>query len=232
GGSDQWGNITVGVDLIRRARAESAYAITTPLVTRPDGTKFGKSESDALYLDAKRTSPYTLYQYFVRADDSVVASYLRYFTFLDHDEIIELDEATEKHPEQRAAQRALAHEVVSLVHGAQETAKVERAAEALYTEDIAALDEQTLLEVFSDVPSSTMPRSALDGDGLDAVEAFSSTELSQSKSAARTAISQGGAYVNNRRLAPDSRITSRDLIAGRYVVLRRGRREHHLLRFE
>ena len=232
GGSDQWGNITVGVDLIRRARGETAYALTSPLVTRPDGTKFGKSESDALYLDAKRTSPYRLYQYFVRVEDSIVGSYLRYFTFLDHDQIAALDEETKLRPEERAAQRVLAHDVVALVHGDDEVAKVERPADALYTEDVASLDEATLLDVFQDAPSSTVPRSTLELEGLDSVEAFASSGLVKSKSQARAAIDQGGAYVNNRRVAPGARITSADLIAGRYVVLRRGRRELHLLRFE
>ena len=232
GGSDQWGNITVGVDLIRRVRAETAFAMTTPLVTRPDGTKFGKSESDALYLDARRTSPFRLYQYLLRSEDSIVGAYLRYFTFLDHEQILALDEETKEHPERRAAQRALAREVVALVHGAEETGRAERAAEALYTEDVATLDEATLLEVFSDAPSSTRARSELSGDGLDVVEALVSSGLVKSKSAARTAVAQGGAYVNNRRMVPGGRISDSDLIAGRYVLLQRGRRELHLLRFE
>ncbi len=232
GGSDQWGNITLGVELIRKVRGETAYALTTPLVTKPDGTKFGKSEAGAFYLDKRRTSPFALYQFFFRTDDAVAPTYLRFFSFLDHDAISALDEATEKHPERREAQRVLAREVTTLVHGEQETARVERASEALYTEDVTGLDEQTLLEVFADAPSSTLSRSAIDGAGLDPVEAFAASGLVASRSGARSALEQGGAYVNNRRLEPGERITPDRLIGGRYLVLRRGRRELHLLRFE
>jgi tyrosyl-tRNA synthetase len=232
GGSDQWGNITLGVELIRKVRGESAYALTTPLVTKPDGTKFGKSEEGALFLDRRRTSPFALYQYFLRTDDAVAPAYLRYFTFLDHAAITALDEAIADHPERREAQRTLAREVTTLVHGKEETARVEHASEVLYTEDVAGLDEQSLLEVFSDAPSSTLARSAFDGAGLDPVEAFTASGLVLSKTAARTAIDQGGAYVNNRRLNPGEQITPDRLIADRYLVLRRGRRELHLLRFE
>ncbi len=231
GASDQWGNITMGVELIRKLRGETAYALTTPLVTKPDGTKFGKTESGALYLDARRTSPYALYQYFVRVEDSVVGTYLRYFTFLDHDEIRALDEATAHRPEARESQRRLAGAVCTLVHGETETARVERAAAALYSEDVATLDEQTLLEVFADAPSSTLPLTSLGGAGVDLVEVLAASGLVASKHAARNAIAQGGAYVNNRRAPGDARLTASDLIAGRYVVLRRGRRELHLLRF-
>jgi tyrosyl-tRNA synthetase len=232
GGSDQWGNITMGVELIRKARGETAFAMTSPLITKADGTKFGKSESGALFLDARRTSPYALYQFFLRTEDALVGDYLRYFTFLEHDEILSLDEATNKQPAERTAQRVLAREVVTLVHGADETRRVERASEVLFSEDIASLDEQTLLEVFADAPSSTMAASDLSDGGLDPVDAFVSSGLVSSKSSARTAIAQGGAYINNRRVAEGDRIATGDLIAGRYVVLRRGRREQHLLRFE
>lgn len=232
GGSDQWGNITMGVDLIRKVRAETAYALTTPLVTRPDGTKFGKSESDALFLNERRTSPFALYQYFLRTEDAVVPAYLRFFTFLGHDEIAALDEVTQANPARRVAQRVLARDVTALVHGDDEARRVERAAEALYTEDVAALDETTLLEVFADSPSSTRPRSEIDGVGLDPVDVFADSGLVSSKSQARATLEQGGAYLNNRRLEPGEKITADRLIAGRYLVLRRGRRELHLLRFE
>ncbi|HUZ21002.1 MAG TPA: tyrosine--tRNA ligase [Acidimicrobiales bacterium] len=232
GGSDQWGNITMGVELIRKARGATAYALTSPLVTRPDGTKFGKSESGAIYLDPGRTSPYKLYQYFVRAEDSVVGRYLRYFTFLDHGRILEADRATAEHPERREAQRLLAREMCTLVHGDQETARVERAVAALYSEDVASLDEETLLMVVADAPSTTLARSALDGDGLELVDVLVSSGLVSSKTQARTTISQGGVYVDNRREQdPAARLTGKDLLAGRYVLLRRGRRDLHLLCF-
>ena len=231
GGSDQWGNITTGVELIRRARGETAYALTTPLVTRADGTKLGKSEKGAVFLDAAKTSPYAFYQFFYRAEDSVVGSYLRWFSFLDHEEIQALDEATVARPQERSAQRALARSVTALVHGEEEVRRVERAAEALYGEGGAELDEATLRTVAADAPVSVRPRSDLDG-GLDLAAALASCGLSPSRSAARTAIAQGGAYVNGHRVPPDgARLTRDDLIGGRYVLLRRGRREVHLLDF-
>lgn len=232
GGSDQWGNIVTGVELIRRARGETAYALTTPLVTKADGTKFGKSESGAVYLDAGKTSPYAFYQFFFRTEDSVVGTYLRMFTFLDHAEILRLDEATVARPEAREAQRALARAVTGLVHGEDETARAERAAAALYSEDIAGLDEATLLMVVAGAPVTTLPRSALDGEGPDVAALLADSGLSPSRGAARTAIVQGGAYVNNRRVpAEGARLTAADLVAGRYVLLRRGRRDLHLLQF-
>ena len=159
-------------------------------------------------------------------------AYLRFFTFLGHDEIGELDEVTQANPERRVAQRVLARDVTARVHGDDEARRVERAAEALYTEDVAALDETTLLEVFADSPSSTRPRSEIDGVGLDPVDVFAESGLVASKSQARATLEQGGAYLNNRRLEPGEKITVDRLIAGRYLVLRRGRRELHLLRFE
>jgi tyrosyl-tRNA synthetase len=231
GASDQWGNITMGIDLIRRERSETAYGLTSPLVLKPDGTKFGKTESGTLFLDAKKTSPYQLYQYFYRSEDAVVPTYLRYFTFLDHEQILELDDAVRDRPERREAQRMLAREVTSLVHGPEWTERVERAAEALYSEDVAALDEATLLMALADAPSTVLDPAALHGEGVDLVDALVLTGLVASKSAARTAISQGGAYVNNRRAPESARLTPSDLIAGRYVLLRRGRRELHLVSF-
>ncbi|HVL91719.1 MAG TPA: tyrosine--tRNA ligase [Acidimicrobiales bacterium] len=233
GGSDQWGNIVTGVDLIRRVRGSQAFGVTTPLVLRADGTKFGKSEAGNLWLAAARTSPYQLFQAFLRVEDAVVGRYLRFFTWLDRDAVEALDEATGTRPAERRAQRALAREVVGLVHGAGEAAAAERAAAALFSEDLAGLDEPTLLEVMAEAPSSSVPRSSLDGPGLALVEALASSGLSPSRSAARTAVEQGGAYVNNRRQQDlDARLTRADLLHDRYVVLRRGKRDHHLLRVE
>jgi tyrosyl-tRNA synthetase len=231
GASDQWGNITMGVDLIRRTRQASAYAMTSPLVLRADGTKFGKSEAGALYLSAKKTSPWALYQYFVRVEDSIVGTYLRYFTFLDHDELAALDEVVVAEPAKRAAQRRLAHEVVAMVHSSEEAARVEAAAEALFSDDVVGLDEATLLMVFEDAPSSEISRDRLSTDGIDLVELIAEAGLVKSRSQARTTIDQGGLYVNNRRVeAAAARISSADLLADRYVLLRRGRRDFHLLR--
>lgn len=232
GGSDQWGNIVTGVELIRKVHGATAYALTSPLILKADGTKFGKSEGGALWLDAKRTSPFAFYQYLWRSEDALVGTYLRSFTFLDHEEIAELDDATATTPDRRLAQRRLAHEVTTLVHGHEETARVERAAEALYTEDVAALDAATLTMALAGAPASELPASALSGAGLDLVEVLVRSGLTASKSQARAAIEQGGAYVNNRRAGSiAARLTSADLLDGGYVLLRRGRRELHLLHF-
>ncbi|HEV2361743.1 MAG TPA: tyrosine--tRNA ligase [Acidimicrobiales bacterium] len=231
GASDQWGNIVSGVDLIRRVRGAEAFALTTPLVLKADGTKFGKSVSGAVWLDPARTSPYAMYQFLVRTEDAMVGTYLRYFTFLDHAEIEALDDATKEHPERREAQRVLAREVCALVHSPAEADKAERAAAALFSEEIALLDESTLLAVLEDAPSSTRSRTDLDGDGLDLVEALAGSGLVPSKSAARTTIGQGGAYVNNTRRGEGDTVTRGDLIHDRYVVLRRGRKDYHLLCF-
>jgi tyrosyl-tRNA synthetase len=232
GGSDQWGNIVSGVDLIRRVRSAEAYAMTAPLVLRADGTKFGKSVDGAIWLDAKMTSPYALYQFLVRAEDSVVGAYLRDFTFLDHETILALDEATATHPDKREAQRVLAREVCAFVHGADEAARAERAAGALFSEEIAALDEATLLAALEDAPSSKRPRGELEGDGLDLVDVLVESGLAPSKSAARQVVAQGGAYVNNSRRGEGARLTGVDLISDQYVVLRRGRKDYHLLCFD
>jgi tyrosyl-tRNA synthetase len=232
GGSDQWGNITVGIDLIRRARGTEAYGLTMPLLLKPDGTKYGKSESGTVWLDRARTSPYSLFQFLVRTEDALAPRLLRWYTFLTHEEIAALDRQVADHPERREAQRVLAREVVTYVHGAEEAARAERAAAVLFTEEVVSLDEATLLDVLADAPSTTRSRSDLAGTGLSVVEALRDTGLAPSLSAARTTVSQGGAYVNNRRVTDvDARLGPEDLISGRYVLLRRGKRDHHLVSF-
>jgi tyrosyl-tRNA synthetase len=233
GGSDQWGNITMGTELVRKVRHQEVWGLTTPLVVKADGTKFGKTESGSVWLDPARTSPYQLYQFFLRSEDSVVGSYLRYFTFLGHDEILALDEATAAHPEQRASQRELARQVCTLVHGADETARAEQAGRALFGEEVAGLDERSLLEVFAEAPSTTLIRTRLDGPGLSLVDLLVETSLAPSRGRARTTIEQGGAYVNNRR-QDDAGYTvgPTDLIDGRYLVLRRGKKDYHLVKFD
>lgn len=232
GGSDQWGNITMGIDLVRKLRHTEVWGLTSPLVLKADGTKFGKSETGTVWLDPARTSPYQLYQFFIRCEDSVVGSYLRYFTFLPHDQLAALDTATVEHPEGRQAQRVLAREVSSFVHGAAEMERAERAASALFGEGIVELDEPTLLDVFAEAPSTSVPRIRLEADGLSLVDLLVETGMVPSKGRARTTVEQGGAYVNNRRQT-DAKATLRhtDLLAGGYVVLRRGRKDYHLLHF-
>ncbi len=193
GGSDQWGNITMGMDLIRRSRRAEVWGLTTPLVLKADGSKFGKTESGTVWLDARRTSPYQLYQFFLRCDDAEAGPYLRYFTFLSHEEILHLDEETAEHPERRAAQHALAREVCTLVHGGAEAERAERAAAALFSEEIADLDEPTLLDVVAEAPTSAIARSETDGGGVALVDLLVRSGLVTSKRQARTTPSTRGA---------------------------------------
>jgi tyrosyl-tRNA synthetase len=231
GGSDQWGNITAGIELIRKTRQETAWGLTTPLVLKADGTKFGKTEAGTVWLDARRTSPYQLYQFFLRTEDEVVGAYLRFFTFLPHERILELDQSTAEHPGRREAQRALAHEVVELVHGTTATTRAEEAAAALFRGQVAELDESDLLDVLADVPSTTLERARLDS-GVLLVDLLAETGLVPSKSRGRTAVEQGGAYVNDQRETDVGRlIASGDLLFDGYVVLRRGKSDYHFVHF-
>ena len=193
--------------------------------------QFGKTESGTVWLDPGRTSPYLLYQFFLNADDAVVGQYLRYFTFLTHEQIEALDVETATRPERRAAQRAVAKAVCALVHGPEETERAERASAVLFAEEIATLDEQTLLALVDDAPSGIWTRREL--GTLPLVDVLVASGLVSSKSDARRAISQGGIYVNNRREPEAERvIRTEDLLHDRYVFLRRGRRDYHVLRFE
>jgi len=233
GGSDQWGNITLGVDLVRRLRGETAYGLTSPLVLKADGTKFGKTETGTVWLDAARTSPYRFHQFFLQTEDAVVGDYLRYFTWLTRPQVEDLERATRERPQAREAQQALAREVTSLVHGPAEAAAAEQAAAVLFGGDVAGLDERSLLDVFAEAPATALARTALDADGLALVEILAATGLCSSRSDARRTLAQRGVSVNGRRQDdPDRRLGPADLLYGRYVLLRKGRRDHHLLRFE
>ena len=232
GGSDQWGNITAGIDLVRRLRGGEAYGLTWPLVTKADGTKFGKSESGAVWLDPARTSPYQFFQFWVRSDDRDVVAYLRLLTSLEGEEVAALEAEVAEHPERRRAQQVLAFELTAAVHGREEAEAASRAAEALYRGELAALDERTLLDVFAEAPSTVLARTELEGDGVPVLDLLVRSQLAPSRSAARATVEGGGAYVNDRRV-PDleHRVTESDLLSGSYVVLRKGRRTYHLLRF-
>jgi tyrosyl-tRNA synthetase len=230
GGSDQWGNITVGTELVRKATGHRADGVTTPLLLRADGQKFGKSEggNENVWLDATMTSPFALHQFLLNADDAATPAMLRYFTFLDHETILELDEATRLAPQERRAQRAAANAIVTMVHGEDATRRAERAGEALFAETIADLDEATLLQVVADTPSSKVTRSELE-DGIDAAELVMRAELATSLGEARRYVEQGGVYVNNVRVEVGARVNATQLLHGRYVILRRGRRQMHLV---
>ena len=230
GGSDQWGNITMGTELIRKVTGTPGAGLTSPLLLRPDGQKLGKSEMGMgdTWLDASMTSPFALHQWLLNCDDDMMPQMLRFFTFLDHESILQLDEATARSPQERQAQRALANAVVAMVHGDRAAANAERAGEALFSEAIADLDEATLLQVVADAPSSTLSRSELAG-GVDAAELLTRCELASSKGEARRFIEQGGVYVNNVRIEPLQPVNLSSALHDRYLVLRRGRRQMHLV---
>jgi tyrosyl-tRNA synthetase len=231
GGSDQWGNITLGIDLIRRVAAKEAFGLTTPLVLKADGTKFGKTEAGNVWLDAAMTSPYRLYQYFLRTEDAMAGQYLRFFTFLDPGEILELDAHTASHPERRLAQRALARAVCDLVHGGDAVQAAERASAALFGTEIAGVDEATLLDLLGEAPSCSVERHTLVSNGMSLVDLMVLAGLASSKSEARRSIAQGGAYLNNVREHDTERVIARrDLLHDRYIVLRKGRHDHCLVR--
>ena len=233
GGSDQWGNITAGIDLIRRKHQAEAYGLTMPLVMNSAGQKFGKTEKGAVWLDAERTSPYDFYQFFIQSDDRDVCRYLRFYTFLEENTIAELEQTVRVSPERREAQRVLAREVTTLVHGAAETEKAEGAAQALFRNDLSALDASAIEQVFKEAPSSAELLSGLDGQGVAVVDLLVRSKLCASKGAARRDLEGGGIYVNDRRVeAAGQSLTRSDLLAGKYVVLRKGKKTHHLVRFE
>ena len=223
GGGDQWGNIVAGVDLVRRVEGKSVHGLTVPLVTDSEGNKFGKSTGGGrLWLDPEMTSPYSWYQYFLNTNDADVVRYLKWFTFLSQEEIAELEEKVEKEPHLREGQRCLAQEMTNLVHGEAATEAVEIAAQALFGRaELAELDEQTLAGALSETPIADVARS----DEPTIVDLFVAAELSPSKGAARRAIKEGGAYVNNERVASEDWTPSAaDLLHGQYLVLRRGKK--------
>ncbi|MEV4733440.1 tyrosine--tRNA ligase [Saccharopolyspora sp. NPDC049426] len=223
GGSDQWGNIIAGVDLIRKQESAAAHALTLPLVTDSEGRKFGKSTGGGnVWLDPSLTSPYAWYQYFVNAADADVPNYLRLFTFLDREEIEELEKTTAERPQLRAGQKRLAEELTTLVHGEDQTRKVIAASQALFGRgEIAELDEATLDSAMAAVPQAEVRLA----DGPTIVDLLVETGLANGKGAARRTIKEGGAYVNNIKIASEDWVPSQeDLLHGRWLVVRRGKR--------
>jgi tyrosyl-tRNA synthetase len=231
GGSDQWGNITAGVDLIRRLRGAKAHGLVLPLITTASGTKFGKTESGTVWLDANRTSPFRFYQFWLNTDDGDVGRYLRYFTFLDRPTIEQLEEAARTSPESREAQRALAREVTQMVHGEEHVSRAERASSVLFGEDITTLAADEVLSVFDDVPSSMVAAEKLSGEGVAVVDLLAASGLTSSKGEATRLIRGGGVYVNNRRVTDErARLRPHDAIEGRLFVLRKGTKQNHLVK--
>lgn len=221
GGSDQWGNITAGVDLVRRIEGAQVHALTLPLITKADGTKFGKTAGGALWLDPEMTSPYAFYQYFLNADDRDVIHYLKVFTFREREEIEALEKEVADRPFARQAQRTLAADLTELLHGREELDAVVAASKALFGQ--GTLDElpaSTLAAALAEVPRTTVP--AL---GAPLVDLMADSGLVESKSAARRAVREGGAYLNNRKITDEAYVpVADDLLHGRFLVLRRGKK--------
>jgi tyrosyl-tRNA synthetase len=232
GGSDQWGNITAGIDLARRMRGARLYGITCPLLTKSDGSKMGKTESGAVWLSPTRTSPYLFYQFWINVEDADVGRCLRYFTELGREEIEELDRLRQTQPQHRDSQRRLATEVTRLVHGENGLRAAQRATEVFFGAEISDLSDTQLREIFADVPSKALPRSRLAEAGLNVVDALVEAGLAKSKSDARRMITGGGAYLNNRRIeSPERQLTSADLASESVMVLRSGKKHYALLKF-
>ncbi len=228
GGSDQWGNITAGAELVRRVRGERVHGLVFPLVTNAAGTKFGKTEAGTVWLDPARTSPYRFYQFWLNTDDRDVLDYLRYFTWLTREEVAELEAAVRERPHAREAQRRLAREVTRTVHGADALAAAERAAQVLFSGDVRSLSAPEIAEVFEDAPSADVAASELP---LGLSELLVRAELAASKGEARRLIRSGGVYLNGERVEDEQRSPGADdAIGGEVLVLRRGKKAYSLVR--
>ncbi|WP_248259463.1 tyrosine--tRNA ligase [Georgenia sp. EYE_87] len=221
GGNDQWGNLLAGVDLIRKAEGASVHVLTTPLITKADGTKFGKSEGGAIWLDGEMFSPYAFYQFWLNTDDADVIRYLKVFTFRSREEIAGLEDAVATRPQAREAQRALAEDVTTLVHGPDAAERVRRASQALFGRDeLRELDGRTLRDAVAELPRGE----AIVGEST-VVDLLLASGLEKGRSAARRTVASGGAYLNNEKIEDEDRVLSaEDLLAGGYALLRKGRK--------
>jgi len=231
GATDQWGNITAGIELIRKLRGTRAHGLVWPLMTTASGTKFGKTEAGTVWLDPARTSPFRFYQFWLNTSDRDAIPYLKYFTFLDRPAIDALEAATKGAPEKREAQRVLAREVTTAVHGAEQVARAEHASSLLFVEDISTLPVDDVLAVFEDVPSTELAAGELGGDGIGLVDLVARVQLAPSKTEARRLVESGGIYVNNRRASDvKTKLTREQAIGGCLFVLRKGQKQNHLVR--
>lgn len=231
GGNDQWGNITAGIDFIRRVTGKTAYAVTFPLITTASGQKLGKTEEGAFYLDPELTSPYEFYQYLINTDDRDVVKYLKWLTFLPLSEIDRLAELTASQPEKREAQRVLAYEVTKFVHGAEQADVAVKTSQVLFGNEISDVSDEMLEQIFKDVPSTELPWKYLE-TGVPIVDAMVQCEVSKGRSAARRLIDGGGMYLNNKRVTDTGYVITRESLASAHIaVLRMGKRSYHLLKF-
>ena len=230
GGSDQWGNITAGIDLTRRLLKKDVYGLTLPLITKSDGTKFGKTEKGAVWLAADRTSPYKFYQFWLNTDDRDVIKFLKFFTFLSMDEIAQLEEGLQSRPEQREAQKALAIAMTSLVHGKTESDAAIKTSLALFGGPLDDLNERQLEDIGSDMPTTSVDPQRFSG-GATLVDLLTETQLSSSKSQARKDIESGGVYINNiREDNVRKTVESGALLYGKFLLLRRGKKNYHMIK--
>ncbi len=227
GGSDQWGNITAGIDLIRRLRSQQAYGLTFPLITTASGAKFGKSAGNAIWLDGSRSSPWEFYQYLVRQDDRDVARFLRIYTFLPEEELAELEAQIAARPEQRAAQKALAYHVTAIVHGEEIAREIQKAAEIVYSGEIKGISDQTLRDVFASAPTSESWLDEL--IGKDVLEVAVGAGIVQSKGEGRRLLDARGLYINNVPVEPGTKITAEHLASESLMVLRSGKKNYFLI---
>jgi len=231
-GSDQWGNVVSGIDLIRRKHHAEAFGLTAPLVTKSDGGKFGKTETGAIWLDQTRTSAYAFYQFWLNTADADVLKFLRIYTFLDHAEILRLSAEHEANPGARAAHRALAEHVTELVHGADGLARARAATQALFSGDVASLPRETLEELFQSAPTVTLPKARLEGEGIAAVDFLVEAGVVKSKREAREFLSTNAISISARKADVDTRITADWLLFGEIALVRRGKKNWHVARFE
>ncbi len=233
GGSDQWGNITAGIDLARRMHGVQLFGMTCPLLLKSDGTKMGKTERGAVYLAPERTSPYQFYQYWINIADADCASSLRFLTELSHEEIESLDKSRAEQPHLRESQKRLAENLTRLIHGEAGLATARKATDVFFGAEIENLTDAQLTDIFADVPSRALPRDRLAGEGLPLADALVESGLAKSKSDARRTIEQGGAYINNRsRTDVNTKLTAADLASETVMVVRSGKKKYALLRFE
>jgi tyrosyl-tRNA synthetase len=227
GGSDQWGNITAGIDLIRKKLGTPAYGLTFPLLTKADGTKFGKTESGAVWLDPKKTSPYRFYQFFIQADDGKVIEYLKMLTMLSREEIAGLDQKHQANPGAREAHKALARACTTLVHGEQSTQEAIRASDILFGGNLDGVSESTFNEIVGEVPTKEIGKTGLEEPGMPLVELLLHSGLCPSKGQARKDVEGGGVYVNNVREPNFQRsVSTNDLLFGKHVLLRKGKKNY------
>ncbi len=232
GGNDQWGNITAGIDLVHRKRHKQMYGITFPLLVNSSGEKFGKTEGEAIWLDPEKTSPYSLYQYWIRTDDRDVIRHLKFFTFLPLNEIADLENAVREEPEKRDAQRVLAEESTRMIHGEEGLQKACKASEVLFGAEISDFSDRELLDIFADVPSSTIGRDELE-QGIGILTMFTRAGLSKSNGQALQMLKQGGVYVNNVRVDDRRMVLKPENLASKStLVLRGGKKRYHMIKIE